>query len=256
VRLDSLLVPYPQYGAITQANTNGRNVKTHTLELRAQRPFVNGLSFVASYAYNYERRQEWFDDLAQYKVLTTGGKEGWEWRPTADVPTHRFTGAVTWQIPVGKGRALGSSMPTALDYVVGGWQYSLATRWYSGRPLLFTTSYAVSGNPKLENPTRDKWFDTSMFAQLADTNTPRTNPYYYDGLVGPSWTATDMTLTKVFSLGGRYRLEARFEAYNVFDQILWDNPDLTITSSNFGKVTRKRVDGNGREIQIGIRFMF
>ncbi len=94
-----------------------------------------------------------------------------------------------------------------------------------------------------------------MFAQ-ADTYTPRSNPYYYDGLDGPSWTATDMTLTKVFSLGGRYRLEARIEAYNAFDQILWDNPDLTITSSNFGKVTRKRVDGNGREIQIGIRFMF
>ena len=85
-----------------------RNVKTHTLELRAQRPFVKGLSFVASYAYNYEQRQEWFDDLAQYKVLTRGGKDGWKWRPTADVPAHRFTGAVTWQIPVGKDRAFGS----------------------------------------------------------------------------------------------------------------------------------------------------
>ncbi len=113
----------------------------------------------------------------------------------------------------------------------------------------------MTGNPKLDNPTRDRWFDTSMFSQ-ADTYTPRSNPYYYDGLVGPNWTATDMTLSKVFSLGGRYRLEARIEAYNAFDQILWDNPDLTITSSNFGKVTRKRVDGNGREIQIGIRFVF
>ena len=65
-----------------------------------------------------------------------------------------------------------------------------------------------------------------------------------------------MTLTKMFNLGGRYRLEARIEAYNAFNQIVWDNPDLTISSSNFGKVTRKRVDGTGREIQIGLRFMF
>jgi hypothetical protein len=255
VSIASLLVPYPQYGAITQTNTNGRVVKTQTFELRAQRPFVKGLSFLASYAYNYERRQEWFDDLAQYKVLKSNGKDGWEWRPTADVPVHRFTAAVTWQIPVGKGKAFGSNMPTALDYVIGGWQYSLATRLYSGRPLLFTTSYLVTGNPKLDNPTRDKWFDTSMFS-LADAYTPRNNPYYYKGLNGPGWTVTDMTLSKMFSLGGRYRLEARIEAYNTFDQILWDNPDLTISSSNFGKVTRKRVDGNGREIQIGIRFMF
>jgi len=45
-------------------------------------------------------------------------------------------------------------------------------------------------------------------------------------------------------------------AYNALNQIVWDNPDLTITSSNFGKVTRKRVDGSGREIQIGLRFIF
>jgi hypothetical protein len=255
VRLDSLLVPYPQYTTITQTNTDGRKVRTHSLEFRAQRPFVKGLSFVASYAYNNEKRQEWFDDRAQYKVLTSGGEDGWEWRRTADVPTHRFTAAVTWQIPVGKGRTFGSDMPTALDYAIGGWQYSLATRMYSGRPLLFTTSYVVTGNPKLDNPTRDRWFDTSMFSQ-ADTFTPRSNPYYYDGLDGPGWTVTDMTLSKMFALGGRYRLEARIEAYNVFDSIVWDNPGLDITQSTFGKVTRKRVDGSGREIQIGFRFLF
>ena len=255
VTIASLLVPYPQYTTITQTNTNGRIAKAHTFELRAQRPFVKGLSFVASYAYNNEKRQEWYDDLANYKVLTSGGKDGWTWRPVVDVPYHRFTGAVTWQIPVGKDRQFGSTMPTALDYVVGGWQYSLATRMYSGRPLMFTTSYIVSGNPKLDNPTRDRWFDTSMFA-VADSYTPRSNPYYYDGLNGPGWKVTDMTLTKMFNFGPRYRLEARVEAYNAFNQIIWDNPDLSISSSNFGKVTRKRVDGSGREIQVGLRFIF
>jgi hypothetical protein len=139
--------------------------------------------------------------------------------------------------------------------VVGGWQYSIATRMYSGRPLLFGTSYVVTGNPKLDKPTRDKWFDTSMFTQ-ADTFTPRSNPYYYAGLNGPGWKVTDMTLTKMFNFRSRYRLEARVEAYNALNQIVWDNPDLTITNSNFGKVTRKRVDGSGREIQVGLRFIF
>jgi hypothetical protein len=255
VATSALLVPYPQYGTITQTNTNGKIATAHTFEIRAQRPFVKGLSFVASYAYNNEKVQQWFDDIAQYKVMKTGGKEGWEWRPSADVPYNRFTAAVTWQLPVGKDRKYGSTMPTALDYVVGGWQYSVATRMYSGRPLLFATSYVVTGNPKIDKPTRDKWFDTSMFAQ-ADTFTPRSNPYYYAGLNGPGWKVTDMTLTKMFNFGSRYRLEARVEAYNALNQIVWDNPDLTITSSNFGKVTRKRVDGSGREIQVGLRFIF
>jgi hypothetical protein len=256
VTIGSLLVPYPQYTTITQTNTNGRIAKAHTFELRAQRPFVKGLSFVASYAYSNEQRQEWFDDIAQYEVLKSNGKEGWEWRPVADVPRHRFTGAVTWQLPVGKDRRWGSGMPTAFDMVVGGWQYSLATRRYSGRPLLFTSAVLVTGNPRLDAPTRDRWFDTSMFSLGDFAYTPRSNPWYYDGLNGPGWHVTDMTLTKMFRFGPRYRLEARIEAYNAFNEIIWDNPDLNISSANFGKVTRKRVDGNGREIQVGLRFIF
>ncbi|HEX7486667.1 MAG TPA: carboxypeptidase-like regulatory domain-containing protein [Vicinamibacterales bacterium] len=255
VALSSLLLPYPQYGTITQTNTNGKLAIAHTFEARVQRPFTKGLSFVVSYAYNNEKIQQWFDDLAQYKVLTSGGKDGWEWRPSADVPRHRVTGAITWQIPVGKDRRFGASMPKVADWVAGGWQYSAATRWYSGRALLFGTSYIVSGNPKLDNPTRDRWFDTSMFS-VADSNTPRSNPWYYDGLNGPGWTVTDMTLTKMFNLTSKIRLEARIEAYNAFNSIVWDTPDLTISSANFGKVTRKRVDGTGREFQVGFRLVF
>ncbi len=256
VTVGSLLVPYPQYGAITQTNTNGRLAKTHTFEVRAQRPFTKGLSFLASYAYNNETRQEWFDDIHNYEVLTSGGKSGWEWRPVADVPRQRFTAAVTWQVPIGRDRQFLATMPTALDWVVGGWQYTVSNRSYSGRPLLFTNSYLVSGTPKLSKPTHDRWFDTSLFAVLPDSNTPRTNPWYYAGLNGPGWNITDMTLTKMFNFGPKYRMEARIEAYNAFNRIIWDNPDLTISSATFGKVTRKRVDGNGREIQVGLRFVF
>ena len=91
---------------------------------------------------------------------------------------------------------------------------------------------------------------------MQDTFTPRSNPWVFDGLNGPSVLLTDMTLTKSFNLPNRYRLEARIEAYNAFNSIVWDVPDTNISSSNFGKVTRKRVDGTGRELQIGLRFVF
>jgi hypothetical protein len=254
VALSSLLVPYPQYGSITQTNTNGKLTKAHTFEVRAQRPFTKGLSFVFSYAYSNEQIQQMYDDLAQYQVRKTSGARGFMWHPVADVPRNRITAAMTWQIPVGRGRRFGAGMNAAADAVVGGWQYSVANRTYSGRPLLFG-NYVVSGNPKLANPTRDKWFDTSMFS-VADSYTARSNPVYYDGLNGPGWTVTDMTLTKNFAVTSRYRLELRIESYNAFNQIVWDNPDLTLANATFGKVTRKRVDGSGREFQIGLRFVF
>ncbi len=54
-----------------------------------------------------------------------------------------------------------------------------------------------------------------------------------------------MTMTKSVQLHQQYRLEARLEAYNVFNGIVWDMPDTNISSANFGKVTRKRIDGIG-----------
>ena len=254
VTLGSLLKPYPQYQNIYQNNTNGKKSKADTFEIRLQRPFVKGLSFVASYGYSNEKIQQMYDDIAQYKVLRTKGKDGWFWEPVQNVPRHRFTAAVTWQIPVGRDRRFGSTMPAALDAVLGGWQYTLSNRTYSGRPLIFG-NYLVSGNPKLDSSNRGKWFDTSKFA-VADSYTPRSNPTNYPGLNGPGWTITDMTLTKMFNITSRYRVEARVEAYNALNNIIWDTPDLTLASANFGKVTRKRVDGNGRELQVGLRFIF
>jgi len=251
VALATLLRPYPQYTSLIQRNTNGRQMRTHTMEARAQRAFSEGLSFMVAYAYNNEKRQEWFDDIAQFKVFQTG--DGWEWRPT-DLPRHRLVAAGTWQLPIGKDRRFLRDLPTALDYLVGGWQVTATARYYSGRLLLFNAVTNVSGNPKLDNPTRDKWFDTTKFS-VADAFAPRTNPWYFDGLNGPSVAMVDMTLTKSVAVG-QNRIEARLEAYNLFDSIVWDNPDLGIASANFGKVTRKRLDGNGREIQVGLRFVF
>ena len=260
VTLGSLLVPYPQYGNITQTNTAGRHLREHMIDLRAQRPFMNGFSIMAAYVYDNAKRQEWFDDRASFEVLQSRGESGWEWRPLVEAvdrganPRHRFTSAFSWQLPIGSGQRYLSDVPTAVDLIVGGWQFTTTGRYYSGRQLVFGTSYVVTGDPKIDNPTRDRWFDTSKFA-VQDTFTPRSNPWVFDGLNGPSVFVADMTLTKSFKIG-QNRLEARIESYNALNNILWDIPDLNISSANFGKVTRKRIDGTGREFQFGLRFVF
>jgi hypothetical protein len=257
VALGSLLVPYPQYTTITETNvTAGRNMTTHSIDLRVQRPFTRGLSFLAAYAFLRERIENWLGDLELYEVLTSNGESGWEWQPVNPaLPEHRFTSAITWQVPVGRERDYFSEMPVWLDAVAGNWQLTSTVRIYSGSPVLFTNAYAVSGNPRLSNPTNDRWFDTSLFA-AQPAFTPRTNPVYYDGLNGPGAWFADITLTKGFPIGSRYRAEFRIEAYNMLDHIVMDQPDTTLGSANFGKVTRKRQDSTGREIQIGVRFLF
>jgi carboxypeptidase family protein len=258
----SLLRPYPQYLAINQTNTSGRGEHLHSFEIQAQRPFTKGLSVMVAFAYQREQTQEFFDDLATYA-------RRFEWRDT-DTPRRRLTSAVRWDIPVGRGRWLLKDAPKAVDMMVGGWSFTTTTRLYSGRPLFFTQNLLVSGNPKLSNPTKDKWFDTSKFARLPTTtnadgtvnnNDPvnlhkRDNPWTFPGVEGPGIWQSDMTVSKSFSLTERFKLEIRAEGYNVFNHVNLANPTVDFNSANFGKITTKLVAYNGREVQYGLRLVF
>jgi len=251
-----LLRPYPQYGVINQTNTTGRGEHLQSFEILAQRPFAKGLSVLVAYAYQREQTQEFFDDLATYA-------RRFEWRDT-DTPRHRFTSALTWDIPIGRGRTLFKDAPRAVDMIVGGWTFTATTRIYSGRPLFFTQNLIVDGNPRISNPTNTKWFDTSKFHALPTSTDPtlppnlhkRDNPWTFPGLVGPGIWQSDVTMSKSFRITERVRVEARVESYNVFNRVQLANPTVDFTSANFGKITGKLVAYNGREVQYGLRLVF
>src|SRR6185436_11846632 len=66
VSVASLLRPFPQYGAITQTNTAGRDLHVQSYKFQAQRRFSKGLSLLAAYAYQREASTEFFDDRATF----------------------------------------------------------------------------------------------------------------------------------------------------------------------------------------------
>jgi hypothetical protein len=247
-----LLRPYPLYQAINQTNTDLRSSRVQSLKFQVQQPAYKGLIFTVAYAYNNEETKEAFDDLELYNRQFT-------WIPT-DAAKHRFTNVITWDIPVGKGKAFLGNAPKVVDYILGGWRLSNTSRYYSGRLLRFGfgTKLNVSGNPVLKNPTNDRWFDTSVFSAVNETVQlqKRTNPWTFKGLVGPSTFQTDATLTKSFKINENIKLEARLEVYNVLNNINWENPILTFGNTNFGKVIGKRGAYVGREVQYGLRLTF
>jgi hypothetical protein len=250
VTIGSLLRPYPQYGAIMQTNTAGKKLHVQSYKFQAQRPFHKGLSMLVNYAYQREAQTEFFDDRATFAG-------DFEWRFLSPA-RHRINHALTWELPVGKGRWLLRDASKPVDLALGGWQLTTTNRWYSGSLLQFGQSLIVSGSPKIKDPTRDRWFDTSVFSRLPDSdrNVPRTNPYNYAGVVGPGVSQVDMTMSKSFMLTERFKLEVRLEAYNAFNQISWADPVTSFTDSNFGKVISKRAPYVGREVQYGIRLTF
>jgi hypothetical protein len=263
VARSQLLRPYPQYQNLIQTGTDLRKAKYQSFQLRLQRPFANGFSFLATYAYVKQESQWYFDEQDEYDgtltwydfSVTQAGSSG---NPTvASDPEHRFVGAATVEIPVGRGRRFGSDMSGFLDAILGGWQVSGIYTYYSGVPLVFTgTMLAPESVEKIGENGADKyWFDVTGFARQP-AYTRRSNPWTFDGLTGPSFNNLDLTVQKTFRLNDRLRLQVRMDAFNALNGMNWADPQLGITASDFGRTNAQETGYYGRQLQYSARVEF
>jgi hypothetical protein len=242
----SLLVPYPQYGALTENNVANWRSRYQALQLRVQRTYAAGASFLFAYNYNQERNEAYFNAPQQYvdQVFWLGSNNA----------RHRLTVAGTYDVPVGKGRTFGGSMHPVLNGIIGGWQLNGIYTYRSGEFLRFPQA-DVTGSPYIDNPGPQKWFNTAAFA-VPTPFTPRMNPFQYDGVTGPIFWVLDGTVSKTFPVKEKYKFEFRFEAYNLTNSLMWANPTMTVGNQLFGRSTGQATTNRGREMQYTIRFLF
>jgi len=113
----------------------------------------------------------------------------------------------------------------------------------------------ASGNPKIDNPTGARYFDTSKFA-VQPAYTPRSNSWYYDGLRGFGTWSWDATAVKYFPITERVKFELRMEFYNFPNSFMPAQPNLSVTSSQFGRSNGVQGGNYGREIQYAGRIHF
>jgi len=167
-------------------------------------------------------------------------------------PRHRMTFAGTAELPFGKGRKFGAAAPKALDLLIGGWSASPMWTVASGEYLRFGAALA-SGDPSIDNPTRNRYFDTTKLA-LLPAYTPRLNPWQYDGVKGSRNWNIDLSVAKYFPVTEALRLEFRMEAYNLTNSFVPGLPNMTVGSPQFGRsVTQANL---GRQMQYTLRLHF
>jgi hypothetical protein len=247
VTIGSLLRPYPQYGGLYEIATPGFEERYHSYQFKVQRAFRNGYNFLFGYVYIREKSSDFYDDIATYNKQISFLNSA--------SPRHRISTAGTYELPFGRGRKYMTDANAWLDGVLGGWQ--VVGVWYftSGDYLRFGSMLA-SGDPAIPNPTPDRWFDTSKFAQQP-AYTPRSNPKQYDGLTGPQYWDLQGTLSKQFRITERYRAEFKAGAYNVTNRLNRANPDTGVLSANFGKTLRQRSPGTvGRQVELSLKLFF
>lgn len=251
VTVGSLLVPYPQYGSLRENNVAARLNRYYALQARLQKAFSGGYTLLWAYNYNHEWNSEFFniDDefLGRFTMLPS------------DNQRHRMSVAGTYDFPFGKGRKYVSNMHPVVNGILGGWSTSGLLLFRSGQYLRFGQMITDGSNPAIGNRTRDHWFDTSKF-QKAEPFTKRTNPWQYPGLTGPKYWNLDATISKFFPIRERFRLEFKFEAYNLPNVFVPSMPITNVLSPSFGRAgvlgTGQEQENRGREMQYSLRLHF
>jgi len=259
VPLSSLLTKYPLYGPLYQIGVRGAGERYHSIEAQVQKRYSRGYNFLFAYVYIREKVQQFNNDLETYENQLV-----WQ---DSNQPHHRFTGAGTYELPFGRGKAFLSNMPRVGDALLGGWQITGLLTYNTGDYPRFG-SLIVTGNPCVSNPTPGRWFDTSVF-QLPSGYKNQTNPLQYSCLEGPSFFNLDASLVKNIHITEKVQAQLKMSAYNALNNLNRGDPDTNFNDANFGKAlyqgspggtfgAQTAVYGNqsGRQIELGLRLFF
>jgi hypothetical protein len=205
--------------------------------------------------------------MNNYDIEADYGPANW------DVP-HRFVASYIYEPPFFK-----DSSNALLKYVVGGWQIGGVTTIQSGVPanITFAADRANIGISGLQRPDlvgavpklncqpntagttevarREliNCYDPAAFALPA--------PFTFGNarrnvLRGPNYKVTDLSLMKNIPLGKDVRFQIRAEIYNVFNRANFGNPNTSLGSAAFGRITTLATGATMRRIQLGGKLIF
>jgi hypothetical protein len=188
----------------------------------------------------------------------------------ANDTTHRFTTAIIFDLPVGRGRWIGSNMGRVVDGAVGGWSLESFLTFQSGQPLAVQmgSSQLADGNQRPDvicnqlktgisfdqaARTGEPYLNQDCFADPGD-NIAGNAPRFFSNLRGPGIRNLDLSLSKEFNIKENMKLQIRAEMFNATNtpRFLFENTGFG--SENFGTIDSSR--GNSRKMQFGARFQF
>ena len=182
---------------------------------------------------------------------------------------YQFTGQMSYDLPVGKGRAV--NLNGFSNTALGGWTMNAIAYLSTGVPIASPTSGVspsyfnqradLTCNPASGAPhTVNAWFNDNCFAIPASPFAPGTAPAYLDHVRTRGARDLDLSLYKTFTLGETKALRFDVSSYNITNTPQYGYPsvpDITSATSQglpFGQVTN--TVNTPRQFQFGARFTF
>ena len=238
------------------------------LQTSVRKRFANRYSWDLNYTLGKSDATQGGDLSAYYIASFENNQDFWDPEfdrgPSSNDIRHRFNGSFIYEVPdIGQGIVNG---------ILGGWQISGIVQARSGNALLVTQPSGISrSRPDVvpgEQLIVDDWKDTCTAAGCNYLNTaaftrvpvsPTTNAtlrpgtYIHDMARGPGSLNAHTTFAKSVQLGGGRRVQFRAEIFNVLNRKNFNNPQTSINSANFGRITGA---SGARSFQLGARFTF
>jgi hypothetical protein len=284
VPLLNLLRPYPQFNGTFQGlPIFGANSWYNAMQVRFQKRMNHYFSFEGNYTYSKAEDDSsigfnaFVGNLNTVFGYTVGNPQQLdrlkpEWGVSANDATHRFVLAAIGDLPIGRGRWIGTDMNRALDAFIGGWQISTLITLQTGQPLPIAMAVPrlADGNQRPNvicgalssglsyhqaAASGESLFNASCFGDPGDQE-PGNAPRYFPKLRGDGIHNMDLSFTKEFAVHEGMTLQLRGEFFNFTNTPRFAFPDVGVGSATFGEVTATAPGSTPRVTQFGLRFQF
>jgi hypothetical protein len=206
-----------------------------------------------------------------------------EYGPIGQDVRHAINWNMVYDLPFGRNRMFGGSMPLILDEIVGGWKIGMTGVSYTGFPVNMNTGTNNSGTNgnsqrsnhyrqlKIVNRSNSHWFGTDPSAVPCTTAGVDNGVCAYGqpaaGTFGttrpsseraPGFQTYSASVTKDFTIWHEQQINFRADADNVFNSAYLGNPVSNIASSSFGDIQGQTtpVRSGPRQMQLSLKYHF
>ena len=238
---------FPGYPAIN-FRTNGAGHQYHAMTIGAERRFLKGIAYQASWT--------WAKDIEDLNGFLFASPEDAynrlrERGNSLDTPRHRVTTNTVFQLPIGEGKKFLGGAGKRWNALVGDWESAWIFSYYSGQFLTplwsgpdptgaaFTSSRTAATvtirpdilrDPNLppDQRTVGRWFDPTAFAP---PQAGRFGTSAKGVIIGPGNAVFDAGLAKRIRMSERMGLRFELTATNVLNHPSYGNPAVMISSA-------------------------
>lgn len=277
---------YPQFLGGMRVIDSEDYSRYHALELKLERRFANGYSYLFGYTFSRSKDTRSYDPA--FTVVGTGSAQSASSTPfdinnrdlnyalsDFDRP-HVFQGQAVYELPFGQGKPFLSDVNRLTDLLLSGWTLAGQFVAQSGRPMTVyaganTFSNIVQTPANCDGCSRDfgsiheevtsdgdalVWYFTpeerARFSIPAAGEFGNTGRNYFRG---PGGINLNMGLAKRTRTVGSHILEIRADATNVLNTPTFGFPTLVQNNTTFGRIRNTVISGS-RKIMLGVKYYF